>query len=201
VSGRLELFATILLACAAVLTAWATYESAQWRGQQGLRISRATTARIQSSEAATRAGQLTQVDVATFIQWVDAYAKGDTRLAAFYRRRFRDEFKPAFAAWLATHPRTNPNAPKTPFELPQYRPAERTKSTALDALADARFRSAEQANNHSNDYVLAVVLLASVLLFAGLATKTGRYRELLFGLGLVIFVSTLAWLAVSPIRL
>jgi len=68
-------------------------------------------------------------------------------------------------------------------------------------FADARFRSAEQANNHSNDYVLAVVLLASVLLFAGLATKTGRYRELLFGLGLVIFVSTLAWLASSPIRL
>ena len=38
-----------------------------------------------------------------------------------YQSRFRDEFKPAFAAWLATKAFTNPSAPGTPFAMPQYR--------------------------------------------------------------------------------
>jgi hypothetical protein len=62
-----------------------------------------------------------QIDVATFLQWVDARARHDTALANFYRARFRDEVKPTFAAWLATGPLTNPAAPPTPFVMPQYR--------------------------------------------------------------------------------
>src|SRR6266498_2790030 len=102
---RLELLSTILLAVAALTTAWSTYQSTQWRGEQALQASKATAARIQSSSASTRAGQLTQIDIATFIQWVDASVAGKQDLARFYRRRFRDEFEPAFTAWLATHPR------------------------------------------------------------------------------------------------
>ena len=41
-------------------------------------------------------------DVATFMQWVNAYAQRQTELADFYHRRFRAEFKPAVAAWIAT---------------------------------------------------------------------------------------------------
>ena len=121
---RVDLFATILLAVAAVGTAWSTYQSTQWRGEQAVNTSKATAARIQSSEASTRAGQLTQVDIATFIQWVDADVKGDEKLAQFYRKRFREEFRPAFAAWLAAEPKTNPDAPLTPFAMPQYRVAD-----------------------------------------------------------------------------
>ena len=75
---RVELLATILLAMAAVATAWSTYQSTQWRGQQAADNSKASAARIESSEASTRAGQLTQVDIATFTQWVDAYVAGNT---------------------------------------------------------------------------------------------------------------------------
>ena len=64
---RLELLSTILLAVAAVMTAWATYQSNQWRGETAIKYSKATAARIQSSAASTRAGQLTQVDIATFL--------------------------------------------------------------------------------------------------------------------------------------
>jgi hypothetical protein len=69
---RAELLATILLAVAAVATAWSTYQGARWRGEQAVETSMATAARIESSEASTRAGQLTQIDIATFTQWVDA---------------------------------------------------------------------------------------------------------------------------------
>jgi len=31
---RVELLATIILACAAVATAWSTYQSTRWRGEQ-----------------------------------------------------------------------------------------------------------------------------------------------------------------------
>ena len=83
-----ELLSTILLAAAAVATAWSTYQSTRWRGVQAIDYSKATAARIQSSEASTRAGQLSQVDIATFIQWVDADVAGNRKLARFYRRRF-----------------------------------------------------------------------------------------------------------------
>jgi hypothetical protein len=199
---RLEVFATILLAVAALATAWSTYQSSQWRGQQAASYAKGTAARIQSSEAATRAGQLTQVDIALFTQWLDAYARRDQTLAAFYRRRFRPEFVPAFNAWVATRPRTNPKAPLSPFAMPQYHPAERAESVALDARANARVSAAEQANTRSNDYVLAVVLLASALFFAGLSTKlrTIRHQEVLLALGWLIFLGTVVWLALSPVR-
>ena len=59
----------------------------------------------------------TQVDVATFIAWADAERRGEEKVAAFYVDRFRDEFRPAYDAWIATDPFTNPAAPPTPFAM------------------------------------------------------------------------------------
>jgi hypothetical protein len=58
--------------------------------------------------------------VATFVQWVNAERSKDEALADFYRDRFRKEFRPAFAAWEATRPAENPDAPLTPFAMPEY---------------------------------------------------------------------------------
>ena len=44
-----------------------------------------------------------------------------TELADFYFKRFREEFRPAVDAWVATRPLKNPNAPLTPFAMPQYK--------------------------------------------------------------------------------
>jgi hypothetical protein len=198
---RVELAATILLAVAAVATAWSTYQSSQWRGEQAIDYSKATAARIQSSEASTRAGQQTQVDIGLFTQWIDADASGEAKLARFYERRFRKEFRPAFTAWLATRPKTNPRAPLTPFAMPQYRVAKAVESSRLNAEAGVRASAAEVANEHSNDYVLAVVLFAASLFFAGISTKLNslRQREVLVGIGWVIFLTTAVWLATSPV--
>ena len=198
---RVELLATILLAVAAVATAWSTFQSTRWRGEQTADYSKATAARIQSSEASTRAGQLTQVDIATFIQWVNASVAGDRKLADFYRRRFRAEFRPAFGAWLATHPRTNRSAPLTPFAMPQYRVAEAVKSQQLNTAAGTYADTAGTANQRSDNYVLAVVLFASSLFFAGISTKLRslRQREVLLALGWAIFLGTAIWVATSPV--
>jgi len=195
---RVELAATVLLACAAVATAWSTYQSARWRGNQAVNYSKATAARIQSSSAQTRSGQLTQIDIATFIQWVDATVNGKPKLAQFYRHRFRPEFRPAFDAWLATHPRKNPKAPLTPFAMPQYIVAEAVKAEDLNATAGVHAAAADSANKRANDYVLAVVLFAACLFFAGISTKIHslRQREVLAAIGWAVFAGTFVWLVV-----
>ena len=195
---RVELAATVLLACAAVATAWSTYQSARWRGDQAANYSKATAARIQSSSAQTRSGQLTQIDIATFIQWVDATVNGKPKLAQFYRHRFRPEFRPAFDAWVATHPRTNPKAPLTPFAMARYVVAEAVKAEDLNATAGIHAAAADRANKRANDYVLAVVLFAACLFFAGISTKVHslRQREALVGIGWAVFTGTFVWLIV-----
>jgi len=196
--GRVEIAATVLLAVAAVLTAWSTYQSTEWRGEQAQQYSKGTAARIQASTAATKAGQQTQIDIATFIQWVDATQRGDAKLARFYRERFRPEFVPAFDAWVK-----DPQAAPTPFTLPQYRLAETVKSDALNAQAGEHSDAAERANKRQGDYIAAVVLFATALFFAGIATKLGslRRREVLLALGWLILVGTLVWIVTQPIRL
>ncbi len=102
--GWLEVISTVLLALATVATAWSAYQARQWTGEQSQGYSQATALRIEENRVAALADRQVQIDVATFIQWVDANEEQQTRLADLYRARFRDEFKPAFAAWLATDP-------------------------------------------------------------------------------------------------
>ena len=197
-----ELFSTVLLAVAAVATAWSTYQSTQWRGEQAQQYSKGTAARIQASTAATKAGQQTQIDIATFIQWVNAQTAGNRKLAGFYRQRFRAEFRPTFDAWLATRPFENPKAPTSPFAMPQYRPAEGEQAKQLEAVSELRLAAAGRANRNADDYLLALVLFASSLFFAGVSTKlqSPRQREVLLGLGGLIFLSAVIWLATIPIN-
>jgi hypothetical protein len=200
---RVEFLVTVLLAVAAVATAWSTYQSARWRGEQAADSTKATAAHIASSQASTRAGQLTQVDIATFIQWVDADVAGERRLAQFYRRRFRKEFRPAFAAWVATSPQTNPTAPISPFAMRQYRVAEALRSDRLNTAAGMHADAAGEANERAGNYVLAVVLFAVALFFAGMATKLRSLgtQEVLLVLGWVVFLGAAAWVATLPVTI
>jgi hypothetical protein len=141
---------------------------------------------------------LTEIDVATFTQWVDAYAAGDVELADFYRERFRDEFQPAFDAWIATNPRTNPDAPPTPFAMPEYQLSDDARAEQIGAAAVASSREAANALQRSDNYMLAVVLFATSLFFAGICSKfdSMRGREVLLGLGALIFVGAAVWVVV-----
>jgi hypothetical protein len=47
-----ELAATVLLAVAAVATAWAAYQSARWHGEQARAQSGSVAARVESTRAA-----------------------------------------------------------------------------------------------------------------------------------------------------
>lgn len=200
---RLELVATVLLAFATLGTAWSAYQSREWTGEQSQGYSRATKSRIEVNRVSAVADRQVQIDVATFLQWVDARQRGNTQLEDFYRQRFWDEFEPAFAAWLATNPLVNPRAPKTPFAMPEYRLAANAEAQRLEAAAGVDSNAAKDANERANAYMLAVVLFASALFFAGLSTKleSPGSRTAVLGLGCVLFVGTLVYLATLPIRL
>ncbi len=202
-NGLLELVATVLLAAATVATAWSGYQASRWNGEQATAFSRAGAARVESTKADGLANSQTQVDVATFIQWVDAYAQEQTELTDFYYERFRDEFRPAMDAWVATMPLRNPDAPLTPFAMPEYQLEARDDAERLEADAERLSATARANIQRATNYVLCVVLFAAVLFFAGMSTKlqSPRLRRFLLGFGVFIFVGTVAWLATFPVSI
>jgi hypothetical protein len=200
---RFELAATVLLAVAAVATAWAAYQAARWHGQQAKGQSASIAARVESTRAANVANRQAQIDVALFTQWVDAYARQETKLAGFYRKRFRPEFQPAFAAWVATRPRTNPDAPLSPFALPQYKLAATAQAERLEAQAAAASATVGQDIQRADNYSLTVVLFAASLFFAGISTRlpSSTARTVVLGLGYTLFLGALIWIATFPVSL
>jgi hypothetical protein len=197
----LEVLSTLLLALAAVATAWAGYQASRWQGQQALAGNRSTAARVQANREAGVANRQIQTDIATFIQWVDAYAHREQELQDFYFRRFRDEFKPAVEAWIATRPLKNPKAPLTPFVMPQYTSAAQAEADALEAKGDAEAAISRRNVDRASRYVLCVVLLATALFFAGISARlrAGPSRTIVLGLGWAIFLGSVAWLATFPV--
>jgi hypothetical protein len=200
---RLDLFATVLLALATVATAWSGYQASRWNGEQAKAFSRASALRIESAKAADLANSQTQIDVATFIQWVDAYALQEAELADFYVERFRPEFKPAVDAWIATRPLRNADAPLTPFAVPEYRVEAREEAERLETEAEAFTAKARTNVQRATNYVLGVVLFAAALFFAGMSARLGtlRLRRILLAFGAVLFAGTVAWLATFPVSI
>jgi Domain of unknown function (DUF4337) len=199
----IEIAAAVLLALATVATAWSGYQASRWNGEQAKAFSRANAARIESTRASALANAQTQIDVATFTQWVDAYAQDQTELADFYFKRFRPEFKPAVDAWIATRPLRNPNAPLTPFAMPEYVVAATEEANQLEAEAEAFSTEARTNVQRATNYVLGVVLFAAALFFAGMSARlrTRRLRLVLLSFGIVVFVGTVAWLATFPVSI
>jgi hypothetical protein len=198
-----ELAATVLLAVAAVATAWASYQSARWHGEQARAQSASIAARLESTRAANVANRQGQIDVALFTQWVDAYARDETELAAFYDKRFRPEFRPAFDAWVATRPRKNPSAPLSPFAMAQYKLAATATADRLEVKAAAASRRAGGFIQRADDYPLAVVLFASSLFFAGISTRlrSTTTRTVVLALGCALFLGSVIWIATFPVSL
>jgi hypothetical protein len=199
--GRIEIAAALLLALAAVTTAWSSYQASRWNGEQAKTAGAVNKTRLEAARADDLASSQTQVDVATFVQWVDAYAQERTELADFYRARFRAEFKPAFEAWVATKPLQTPGAPPTPFAMSEYRLAAAAEADRLDAEAEVLAADVRQSIQRSTNYVLGVVLCAVALFFAGISTKLGapRLQALMVGLGWAIFLVAVAWVATWPV--
>ena len=204
-SGRnlQELLVTILLVVAALGTSWSSYQATRWNGEQAAAAGRTNAIRIDAARAQGQAQAQTQVDVATFIAWVEADRRGEDEVADFFEKRFRDEFRPAYDAWIATSPLTSSEAPPTPFAMDEYDVAARDEAKRLDADAEKSAAEVRLDIQRSSNYVLTVVLYAVVLFFAGMSTRlqNKRLRWVMTLTGCVVLFAALAWIATFPVSL
>jgi hypothetical protein len=100
----IEIIEAFILALVAVATAWSGYQAAQWAGKRAEQYAQASRLRVTAEGLVTLAGQERIYDSDTFNSWLAAKLDGKEEAAEFFERRFRDEYRPAFAAWLGTDP-------------------------------------------------------------------------------------------------
>ncbi len=156
-----EILETLVLTIATLATVWAGYQAGQWGGAQASANVDAIALRIESAKLAGNAQQQQLADVTLFTNWVNAIADKDQPRADFYAARFRTEFKPAFTAWLATQPLTNPDTPASPFEMPVYHLALQDEARQKEQEAGLRSQEAVRAGSTGDQFTLTAVILAA----------------------------------------
>jgi hypothetical protein len=146
---------------------------------------------VEATRDATLAGQLRLYDLILVNRWIDAHTQGNTKLANIYESKFRPEFLPIFKAWLALDPFHNPSAPPGPLFMPQYKLSQEVQADQLDAEAATSFKDGQAAGEQSEDYILNIVFLATVLFLTVIAGRfewnTVRAVMLACALGLLLF--------------
>jgi hypothetical protein len=152
-------------------TAWNSYQAARWSSLAGIRYGQASARRVESVRASATAGQQTIVDISLFTSWVNAYATSNEKLVQFYEKRFRGEFKPAFEAWLATDPANNPDAPPSPFAMPEYVLENTKKSLQLEQEATQFF--SRQAGDRKQHCMFKCLPTGSI--FVGISTLSAEW--------------------------
>jgi hypothetical protein len=168
----IEILSAAILALATIATAWCAYQSARWSGVMTINFAKSNTARTQSVKQQTAGGQLIQVDVGLFLEFVNAVINEKEELAEFVKEKwFSDDLKAATDAWMATDPIDNPDAPASPFNMPEYKSRGILLSQSYNTLGDSYRQDALDSNQRSDNYVLLAVLFATVLFFAGICTK------------------------------
>src|SRR5262245_60342225 len=172
----------ILLAVVAVLAAWSGFAAAKWGTESSLQLAKASAARTEANRAAYQAADLRNFDSLTFNAWFTAYVARNKNAMRVAEYRFRPDFLVAFNAWLKTHPFTNPNAPKGPTYMPEYRQPELAQANRLDAIAEGHYALGETAGGNSDGYVRTTVYLATVLFLVGIS---GHFRVRAARLGLI----------------
>ena len=191
----------VLLSIVALLAAWSGYAAAKWSTESRVELATASGLRIEASRADANAFELRNFDSSTFESWFTAYIASDKTAMRLAKRRFRPEFKVAFDAWRATKPETNPEAPRGPTYMPQYKRPGLAEARALDARAKAAFLDGEKDGSTADKYVRLTVLLASILFLVGISTQfpSRGVRYGLIGVGIALLVLSLIQLSGLPL--
>ncbi len=167
----IEIIEAFILALVAVATAWSGYQAAQWAGKRAEQYAEATRLRITGEGLVTLSGQERIYDSDTFNSWLAAKLDHKEEAAEFFERRFRDEYRPAFAAWLGTDPFKNAQAPPGPIFMPEYHNAKHEQFLSLNKQAAEMADRGTKSGETGDDYVRITVLLATVLLITAIGQR------------------------------
>jgi hypothetical protein len=198
---RTNMLALLLMALATLGSSWSGYQAALWDGIQTFLLMDAASQSRDADEKALTANGQRAIDGALFVEYARDLYTGRGPLAEFFLARMRPELQHAIQAWIATQPLKNPNAPATPFVMPQYRLRVDDEARESAAKSDATYKQARKANLNSDTYMLLGVLFTASLFLAGLiggfTEKTMRRMVLI--LSLVALLMALVVMAGLPI--
>ena len=198
---RFEVVSTVILAMAALCTAWAGYQASLWDGEQSAHYAEASALRVQSAEKDSEADEYRLADLGVFESYVDARVSGEEELAGFYRQRFRPELETAFVAWDELDPWASSDAPPSPLAMPEYRLQVQAEADALARQAEQAFAAGQDANDHSDTFTLGTVLFATALFFAAISERfmiTGA-RWTLLGFGALALLGGVIVVVLQPV--
>jgi hypothetical protein len=167
----LEIAEALVLAIVAITTAWSGYQAELWTGHQAELYGQASKLRVQAEGTATFANQERLYNSSTVVEWLNAEARGDKKLADLFERRLLPEFRPAFEAWKKTDPINNPNAPVGPQLMAEYRSSKTEQAAKLNDQATAVFDQGTQGRQRADQYVRITVTLATVLLLMAISQR------------------------------
>jgi hypothetical protein len=167
----IEIIEALILALVAVATAWSGYQAAEWAGKRAELYAKANRLRVTAEGLATLAGQERIYDSDTFNGWLAAKLDGKAQTAEFFERRFRGEYRPAFAAWMSTDPFNNPQALPGPIFMPDYHNAKHEQFLVLTNQAAEMADQGTKSGETGDQYVRITVLLATVLLITAIGQR------------------------------
>src|SRR6188474_3944444 len=167
----IEIIEALILALVAVATAWSGYQAAEWAGKRAQEYAKANRLRVTAEGLATLAGQERIYDSDTFNSWLAARLDGKAQTAEFFERRFRDEYRPAFTAWMKTDPFRNAQAPPGPIFMPEYHNAKHEQFLGLNKQAADVADRGTKSGETGDQYVRITVFLAAVLLITAIGQR------------------------------
>ena len=193
----MEIVTVVILAVAALATAWSGYQASLWDGIQSSNYTQASGSRTNAAQQRTAANQFRLADLSVFENYIDALLEENEEVADFYFQRFRDEFRVGYDAWIALDPLTNPDAPPSPFAMDEYQVSQDTEAEQLENRADELFSEGEDANTVSDVYTLTTLLFAAVLFFAAISERFEYVKAqvillVIAGIGLVAGITIAA---------
>ena len=197
-----EFFGALVLSAATVATAWCAYQAVLWSGDETKFYFEATVAQVDSAQLENTAMQRAGFHIALFVEYMAALSQDNQVLADFLYQRFPPELKTATDAWLAEDPFNNPDAPASPFKMPEYSLPEQVAAEEMDQVAIEKFTKAGQADEHADNYVLLTVIFAMVLFFSGISGKF-QWRvidALVLAFGVIVLLGGLVLLVQIPMQ-
>jgi hypothetical protein len=192
----ISIIEAVLLSVVALMAAWSGYAAAKWDTRASVSLANALSTRTDASLAEIQASQLRTQDSVSLSAVETAYAANNAKLYHIAVNRLRAGYRPAFEAWLATHPFANAGAPPDPTDMPQYRIPEQAQGQALTARSVTYFMEGQAAAGTADKYVRLTVVLAAVLFLVGIGS---RFRVRAARLGLIAVAGVL--LVISVVQL
>ena len=180
----LEILEAVLLAVVAIATALSGYQAAKWDGESSRAYSEASALSVQSNEAQISANEVLMYNASTFTAWLQAYSAGDRHLQTLLERRFTDEYRVAFEAWLKTDPFTDPAAPAGPGMMAELEDPLSEEAAALAEESSAAFEEGIESRETGEHYVRITVILAAVLFLIAIGQRF-QIRGVRYGLSAV----------------